>query len=62
MVAQEVVGVIVDFVLEIAEVVDSAFVVHSATQGVLESAWGKAFHMVYVWGNAHKAQSRTVGA
>ena len=55
MAAQEVVGVAVDFVLEAAEVVDSTFVVHSATQGVLETAWGKAFDMVQVWGNAHKA-------
>ena len=54
-------GVAVDFVLEAAEVVDSAFVVHLATQRVLEIAWGKAFDMVSVWGNEHKAQSRTAG-
>ena len=52
-------GVVVDFVLGVAEVVDFAFVVHSATQRVLEIAWGKAFDMVPVWGNAHKAHSRT---
>ena len=53
--AQEVVEIVVNFVLEAAEVVDSAFVVHSAAHRVLEIAWGKAFDMVPVWGNAHKA-------
>ena len=52
-------GVAVDFVLGAAEVVDSAFVVHSTAQRVLEIAWGKAFDMVLMWGNAHKAQIRT---
>ena len=59
--AQEVVGVAMDFVLEAAEVVDSTFVVHLVMQRVREIAWGKAFDMVSVWGNAHKALSRTTG-
>ena len=54
-------GVAVDFVLGAAEVVDYAFVVHSAAPRVLKIAWGKEFDMVPVWGNAHKAQSRIVG-
>ena len=50
------------FLLEVVEVADLELVVHLAAQEVLETTQGKAFDMVQVQGNVHKAWSRIVGA